>query len=112
MFALINSGCFADKIQSKTCQCKTNKIEKSTTTFDLINKLCEDKGTETEPDWSKPVQNGPIRNVRPSLSDSIETSEKICPMCTRMFQKDVNFDVFQKHVEDHFVPEMDGYEML
>lgn len=107
MVFLFNLGCLAEKMQSKSCQCKKIKIEKSTTTIDLINKLCQEKGTETEP-----VQNGPIRNVCSTFSDSIETSEKICPMCTRMFQKDVNFDVFQKHVQDHFIPEMDNYEML
>lgn len=96
-------------MQSKTCQCQKNKIEKSTTTIDLINKLYQDKGTETEPDWSKPVESGPIRNAH-VLNDS--DSEKICPMCTRIFQKGINFDVFLKHVEDHFVPEMNGYEML
>ncbi|KAL1491167.1 hypothetical protein ABEB36_011807 [Hypothenemus hampei] len=79
------------------------KIEKSTSTVDLYMKSFLNKSTETENEIS------PVSIFIPQ--DYEPPTEKICPICSRMFSKDVNFMIFQQHVEDHFNPE-NNFELL
>lgn len=45
------------------------------------------------------------------MEDEKDISEdavvKICPMCGQTFQKDIAFSEFQRHVENHFIGEIE-----
>ncbi|XP_060525627.1 protein spindle-F [Cylas formicarius] len=90
-----------EKLQSEPCQSKSELCDKFTSTVDLVKKHCEDKSTETEKVIDKPD------TLKPEYHAS--SLEKICPLCSKNFQREVDFSIFQQHVEDHFVPDMESY---
>lgn len=38
--------------------------------------------------------------------------DRVCPVCTKLFKKDVQFSEFHQHVEDHFSTDIESYEVL
>ncbi|KAJ8931931.1 hypothetical protein NQ314_015111 [Rhamnusium bicolor] len=100
---LRNLNNLREKSVCKACEIKKNGItDRSTSTSD-IPKSGVDKCTEV------------INIDSTDLNSSKEMppeSEKVCPICTRIFRKDVEFPEFQRHVEDHFHPDIDTYELL
>lgn len=70
--------------------------------------------------WATPVDSSTYNNNFSELNNSVykksvsekELTEevKICPMCGQTFQKDLAFNIFQSHVENHFMgdPEVDS----
>lgn len=42
-----------------------------------------------------------------------DVSERICPVCSLVFYKDIDFEDFRSHVENHFIAEdQKDYEVL
>ncbi|XP_066246576.1 protein spindle-F [Euwallacea similis] len=111
--SLKNINLMKDKMRCKTCQSKKSKVEKSTSTIDLLRKSYENKSTETDVFMdTSPV----IKQVLPAkngqFSGCSDDGDKICPICAVVFPRDAEFVIFVKHVEEHFIPDMEGFEML
>uniref|UniRef100_A0A336L256 CSON002715 protein n=1 Tax=Culicoides sonorensis TaxID=179676 RepID=A0A336L256_CULSO len=45
-------------------------------------------------------------------ADAINSNDRICPMCGRIYSKDVVFEEFMEHVETHFLDNDDEIESL
>lgn len=53
------------------------------------------------------------KNDKTDFLESIPTDmEKMCPICSKVFRKDIPFTDFQKHVESHFNHEIDSSEVF
>lgn len=102
-----------EKLQCKNCQSQKPKIEKSTSTLDLsTQKTFENKCTETD-HVDKSLgskQTSPAK--RQSYPDFGQTNDRICPLCSKVFNKEIEFVIFERHVQDHFVPDVAGFEVL
>lgn len=82
---------------------KSNYLDKFTSTSDLRIKGM-DKCTEV-PVFSRSDNTIP--------SDALPTDmEKICPICSTVFRKDISFIDFQEHVESHFTHDIDSFEIF
>lgn len=99
-----------EKLQCKTCQSKNPKIEKSTSTIDLSRKTFENKYTETDNTDIRNIHSSPVK--KQVYPEHPQPSDRICPFCSKMFQKEIDFGIFERHVEEHFIPDADSYEML
>lgn len=87
----------------KTCLSRNNcYLDKSTWTQDLPKMI--DKFTDI-PAFSK-------NEYSNSTSDVFQNVEKMCPVCSRLFRKDVPFTQFQEHVEDHFAEDSNSFEVI
>ncbi|XP_050293960.1 protein spindle-F [Anthonomus grandis grandis] len=95
-----------DKVQCKRCLSKGTKIEKCTSTSDLNKKTFDSKSTETE------RSNNTSPNQRQNHAEPPPTNDRICPLCSKEFRKEIDFVIFQRHVEEHFVPDVEAYELL
>lgn len=53
------------------------------------------------------------KNDNTNFSEAIPTDmEKMCPICSKVFRKDILFNDFQEHVESHFSDEIDSCEVF
>ncbi|CAG9860980.1 unnamed protein product [Phyllotreta striolata] len=93
----------------KTIPCKLcdkrnkSRVEKTTSTDD-IPKIGMDKCTETNHS-----PQGEDSSVKTS-SLAPENIEKICPICSQLFKKEVKFEEFLNHVEGHFMFDGSDFE--
>ncbi|CAG9766769.1 unnamed protein product [Ceutorhynchus assimilis] len=100
-----------EKLQCKNCQSQKATIEKSTSTLDLSQKTFENKFTETDcADKSLGNKQSPIK--RQNYPDFAQANDRICPLCSKVFHKEIEFVIFERHVQDHFVPDVAGFELL
>lgn len=85
----------AKKLNCKTCDTRKNSKIEQTTSTDDIPRIGVDKSTET---------NSLVEEERQSsLTQSLPADvEKICPVCSKHFRKEVKFEEFEQHVENHF----------
>ncbi|XP_019865688.1 protein spindle-F [Aethina tumida] len=49
------------------------------------------------------------QEVEPLQQNSDPPSDRVCPMCCKVYYKNTSFEDFQQHVQDHF---QEGFEML
>lgn len=77
-------------------------VEKATSTTDETKHLI-DRGTD--------IQNFREDRVQSSYQTSTDT-DKLCPICTKNFGRDIDFSIFEQHVEEHFTPDIGSYELL
>ncbi|KAK4880899.1 hypothetical protein RN001_004218 [Aquatica leii] len=77
------------------CKCVVIKEPRITTTSQFVQTKIEDK---VEEDMTNKI-NQPV---------SSKENDRICPMCSQIFNTGVCFEDFQEHVESHFTSEADN----
>ncbi|KAJ8909996.1 hypothetical protein NQ315_008927 [Exocentrus adspersus] len=101
---LMNLSDLQEKLVCKACERKTNNIcDKSTSTND-IPKSVADKCTE--------VANFDSDILRPPTELPSPDRDRVCPVCSKYFRKDIQFTEFHQHVEDHFSSNIESYEII
>ncbi|ENN72592.1 hypothetical protein YQE_10693, partial [Dendroctonus ponderosae] len=44
--------------------------------------------------------------------DYTQTFDRVCPLCSKVYQKDVDFALFERHVEEHFILDDGAFELI
>ncbi|KAF7281661.1 C2H2-type zinc binding domain-containing protein spindle-F [Rhynchophorus ferrugineus] len=102
-----NINSFKENMEKESIRQQKSKVEKSTSTEGLPQKTYENKSTETMMEQSS-ASESPLRRQH----ESVDCCEKMCPLCLKIFNENVDFNIFEQHVQDHFIPETDNFEML
>nr|CAI5826394.1 unnamed protein product [Callosobruchus analis] len=91
---------------SNACQIcdnrQTSLQDKSTSTVDIPKNIV-DRATE--------IQHFTLEESGKQTKSSPDY-DQVCPFCTKLFGKHIEFSIFQQHVEEHFTPDVTSYEML
>lgn len=99
--------CILENMEKENLQQQKSKVERSTSTEGLPQKTYANKSTETLMERSPASESPPRRQ-----HDNVEPCEKMCPLCLRVFNENVDFSIFEQHVQAHFVPDTDNFEIL
>lgn len=110
----VKSSCEINLEQHPGQQSQANGTEISQSNRDLDEEEKEELNSLMK--WGSMENNENTMPLKSSDANKIkQTSEvdKLCPMCSKTFSKDVSFTIFQHHVESHFTIDPDSaFEML
>ncbi|VEN56767.1 unnamed protein product [Callosobruchus maculatus] len=99
---LRNLETIKDSNACQTCDNRQNSLQDKSTSTDDIPRNIVDRATEV-----------PHFTLEESKAKSSPVDyEQVCPFCTKLFGKHIEFSIFQQHVEEHFTPDPTSYEML
>jgi Autophagy receptor zinc finger-C2H2 domain len=111
----------------KSCLKKQQQIEAGNTT----KVVTVDKSSATDPITSADLELELLKELKFDMEDvkkledhsdqstidltaakrEADHSEKMCPLCGKIYSSNIMFDTFQEHVESHFVDELPSTEL-